>query len=308
MTLYRIIRYIFFLIFVGISIGYFIPREYTGIFHPIYNYLDYEYNSIPKRLNVPEHSASDIVNSLSTKIFRPIKVDISQLLDDLTSNFAFDSAIDKDFSDLSYLIETYLTHNEFFEDIVLSYNDRIIYKKNLNMLDSALVFKHQVETRRGIIKIDFVYNIQYLQSYVDRDVHPIILSYNTQFFYMLKYEDILNKVLSYQQQHETEKEFNLDKTYYVYTKTITNDLEHPLELYYLEKKEFNFANILQFFFLMLFPIFCIGLIVLDRKITSMIQQFNIENKHTGFLSQNSIDDESDSLEWLDDFIKQEDKQ
>lgn len=309
MSLYKIIRYFFFLVFVMITVCYFLPRNYMPWLSGFYTSLENTYNSIPEYFNMGKPDTGYfVIDDTKNNLLLPIERDVQNFFNDISSEFAIDSAIDRRFDDLNYLIQTYLIQNKFFEDVVLYYDDKMIYKKNQQISKNPIVLQYQQKTRRGMIVIDFIFNNMLLQDYVKNSDSPhTILYYRSKYFQSSENIKLTKKLIQYQQ--KTNGQYDFSSRYYLHKKLIDHNLIFPITVYYLEEKKASVAGFFQFLFLMLFPIFWGGIMVIDKSIVYGIQQHKIRQNQKEFLAQNNLMDidEDDSLDWLDEFVREEEK-
>lgn len=305
MLLYRTVRYFFFLMFVSFIVLFFVPRHFIPGLSSVYEVIENMYYSIPKYFNTNQQNmGNNIIENAEKKILSVPKQDIQNFIEDISSDFALDLAIDRNFDDLNYLISAYLMHNSSFEDIILYFNNEIIYKQNQQVSLSPIVFKQKRNIRRGIVTIEFIFKNELLSEFIKKNHDSLILNYRSQMFYTPNNSDIYTNTTLYLNKEDGRYDFN--NRYYLYKKTVLQGLEFPISIFYIEKKQFSVGNIFQFLYLLLIPMIWILFVFIDNQIIKYIQQRRFHQEHQESLKIHDKNEE-DSLDWLEEFVREEDE-
>ncbi|MGL4676405.1 MAG: hypothetical protein ACRCWI_01900 [Brevinema sp.] len=300
MNLYKLLRYCCFLFLVLVSILFFFPRNVVPYLSSFYQKLEEIYDNIPNMWATEKSEPVELMvqRQQEALLINPKNL-INNFLNDLSTDYALESAIDRDFNDLEYLVDTYLKHDKFFEDIVLYQNGMVIYKYNQVVSPQALVLIDSYKTRQGEILIELAFNTDLLQNQLDRSGQKIYLSYRSRIFSPLNAPSAQEFIDRYK--NHPDGKFTLTRQNFLYKKTIDEGLKTPLILFFIHQKNFGMGSILQFLFLLLFPLFWIVLIIVDRIIYHKLVLGKQKKEYNKFLHQPN-DDKEDNLEWLDRFV------
>ncbi len=299
--MYKLFRYLCFLCFVVLTVLYFFPQNNIPHLREFYQQLNTFYEEIPSHFSQEDQEYVDatLQKNANLLLLEPNN-NIKNFLNNLSTENALDLAIDRDFNDLEYLVGEYFLYNQFFEDIVLFYNGRIIYKYNQSPPSDLIVLTNDITTRRGVVHLEFGFQKQLLQKQLNQMQDSIIAKYRSSFFY--------SKEKEYSQDELEDLDSNNENNWKkVYKMTVSQQLKTPIDIYLVVKKSYGVGRILQVMFLMLFPLFWVLLAVVDRMIIKAIAVNEEKKQHKDFLSSmiQQTSDEED-LGWLDDFVSGED--
>ncbi|MGL5956084.1 MAG: hypothetical protein ACRC0X_05710 [Brevinema sp.] len=302
MNLYKLLRYCCFLFLVTLSILYFFPRDIIPYFSAFYQNIEEIYHKIPSMFIEEEIEPVEfIVQQQKELLLIDPKNTIYNFFSDLSVDYALEAAINRNFDDLEYLIETYLRDNRFFEDIVLYWNGTVIYKYNQVVSPQPIVFIEQRATRQGEMTLEFTFNTDLLQRQLNQLSQTIYLSYRSRIFSQEDAPSSRDWIDQYKNQPDGI--LPLDRRSFVYKSTINAGLKTPLILFFMYRENFGIGLIVQFLFLLLFPLCWVLLALIDRIIVRKLSLLRQKKEYKDFLYRtNQNTDKEDNLEWLDDFI------
>ncbi len=296
--MYKIFRYLCFLFFVVLTVLYFFPQSNIPHLNEFYQKITDFYYEIPSHFSQEESIENTLHRDVELLLLEPNNT-IKNFFNNLSTDNALDWAVDRDFDDLEYLVGEYFLYNEFFENITVFYNDRMIYKYAQSTPPESIVITNDRPIRRGDIHIEFAFKKEILLKQLDRLEDLIIISYGSEVLYS-KNKKVPQEVLDFID-NSNEKTRSI-----IYETTLHQQLKTPIKVYLVKQKTMGIGRILQILFLALFPLVWIILAIIDRKIINIIATHKEKQQQKDFLSsmiQQTSEDED--LNWLDDFVSGE---
>ncbi len=291
--MYKLFRYFFFLAYLLLIIMYFLPHpEFLSGF---YKRISDFYDDIPSHFTSDTEQAPDM-RSIEKALFAGVDKNINGFLNDLSVENALDMLLYRSYDDFVYLVDEYLAHNQYFEDIAVYEGSRIIYKLNQAPANNLITFVREYRTISGVISIEFMFNTKLLQNFVDKSYEPVVFEYRSRFFN----SDKINPSMLYDFKNPDGVYNIANQT--VYKATISQNLKTPLTIYVLKKDSFDLSDFMQILFIMCIPLIWVILMVLDRFIVKFIESMSQKRK------QKALSSEENDLDWLDKFVESEDKQ
>ncbi len=296
--MYKIFRYLCFLFFVVLTVLYFFPQHNIPHLNEFYQKITDFYYEIPSHFSQEESIENTLHRDVELLLLEP-NSNIRNFFNNLSTDSALDWAIDRDFDDLEYLVSEYFLYNEFFENITLFYNDRVVYKYAQTTSSSSIVITNDRPVRRGYIHLEFAFKKEILLKQLDRLEDLIIVSYGSGVIYS-KNKKVPQDVLDFID-NPNEKTRSI-----IYETTLHQQLKTPMQVYLVKQKTMGIGRILQILYLALLPLLWIVLAVIDKKLIHVIATNKEKQQHEDFLS-NMVQQtaEEEDLNWLDDFVSGE---
>ncbi len=297
--MYKIIRYLCFLSFIVLTVLYFLPQDNMPHLNVFYQKITDFYQDIPSHFSQEESAENTLNRDTELLLLEPNNI-IKNFFANLSTDNALDFAIDRDFDDLEYLISEYFLYNEFFENITLFYDDKMIYKYAQSISSKAMVITNDRPVRRGNIHIEFAFKKDFILKQLDKLEELIIIRDGAEVLYS-ENKNVPQDVLDFIKDSD-EKPRSI-----IYETTLQQQLKTPLQVYLVKQKTLGIGRILQILFLSLFPLGWIFLAIIDKKIVNIIAKQKEKQQHKDFLGnmiQNTTED--DDLNWLEDFVSGED--
>ena len=254
-----------------------------------------------------------LITQSSLDLLQEPQMLINDFFNNISTEYALEESIIRNHNSLEYLISEYLQYYEFFKDLIVYYDDGIIYKYSQFYSTSIINFEYEKKLRNNDnVTVEFVFDLAMLQSELNKMNTRMYLYYNDQFLYgkhlqNISQEDIEKYIKPYQNSSNKKIPFYNSKNLYVHT--ITDTLKYPLTVFIIdEPKGFNMGYLLQFLFILFFPVLFILLVVLDQVIFYKIKNSESKKVHNSNLKNiiNSNLEDDNSLDWIDHWAELDD--
>ncbi|MDK2819090.1 MAG: hypothetical protein KFW21_06550 [Spirochaetota bacterium] len=276
-----------------------IDQVYTNILHDFKDETDIDIETL--------------ITQSSLDLLKEPQMIINNFFNDISTEYALGESIKRNHEDLVYLISEYLQHYKYFRDFVVYQDEIMVYKyKQLYSL-SVIEFEYEKKLRDTTnVIVKFVFDLAMLQAELNKIDTSMYVLYNDTILYSQKIqslasEDIKKYIKPYQDSDKPQTYANESKGLYI--NTITENLKYPLTIFIVDKKsDFNIGYLVQFLFILLFPVLFILLIILDQIIYHKIKNLEnnkIYNNSLKNMTANNFEDEN-SLEWIDQWVELED--
>ena len=311
MIFYKLFRYLCFLILLIITGFYFFRTVEVPYLSNLYNTIDRIYTEIPN--NFKSENDTDIetlITQNSLDLLQEPQMIVNNFFNNISTEYALEESIMRNHNNLEYLISEYLQYYDFFRDLIVYKDDGIVYKYSQFYSTSTINLEYKKMLRNNnTVTVDFVFDLAMLQSELNKTDARMYLYYNNKFLYgkhlqNISQEDIEKYIKPYQNSSNQQKSFINSKNLYVHT--ITETLKYPLTVFMIDEPAgFNVGYLLQFLFILFFPVLFVLLAVLDQIIFYKIKNSENNKTHNSNLKNiiNSNLEDHNSLDWIDQWAE-----
>ena len=205
MIFYKLFRYFCFLILLIVTSFYFFRTVEIPYLSNLYNTIDRVYAEIPN--NFRGDNTTDLetlITQSSLDLLQEPQMLINDFFNNISTEYALEESIIRNHNSLEYLISEYLQYYEFFKDLIVYYDDGIIYKYSQFYSTSIINFEYEKKLRNNDnVTVEFVFDLAMLQSELNKMNTRMYLYYNDQFLYgkhlqNISQEDIEKYIKPYQ--------------------------------------------------------------------------------------------------------------
>ena len=311
MIFYKLFRYFCFLILLIITGFYFFRTVEIPYLSNLYSTIDRIYAEIPD--NFRDESDPDLetlITQESLDLLQEPRMIIDGFFSNISTEYALEESIVRNHNNLEYLISEYLQYYDFFRDLIVYNDNRIVYKYSQFYSSSIINFEYKKTLRNNDnVTVEFVFDLAMLQAELNKKHTRMYLYYNGLFLYgkslqNVSQEDIAKYIRPYQSSANTQKTFYNSKNLYVHT--ITDTLKHPLTLFIVdEPRGFNLGYLSQLLFILFFPALFILLAILDQVILHKIknsEDSRVHNSNLKSIITSNLED-NNSLDWIDQWAE-----
>ncbi|MGL4560679.1 MAG: hypothetical protein ACRCV0_00115 [Brevinema sp.] len=311
MTVYKIMRYFFFVFLIFYSL-LFIFKDIVQPFPRLvifFNELEDNYDQkigFVKNDN-QENIEKNIIEEINS-IFHPYLEKNKEFSTDFRFNLTLNAAMNQYFDDFEYLVQEYFESDPNFRDLILFKNNVPLYKHRNFYTNSSLTFDCVINKDTGV-SFKVVYDPKILEKLTQTYPNPLSIYYNNSqylsasFQQIISESDLKNKIVTVDNKIGLTK---ISRNWYLYTTIISNVVAEPIFISSIVKRNMNF-NILKLFYYLILPIFWLIVIWIDRIILRyFLFKKRITNYKKQFISSNQEKTEYDieeALNWFDRFIK-----
>ena len=309
MILYKLFRYLCFLILLVITGFYFFRTVEIPYLSNLYTTIDRIYEDIPN--NFKDENATDLeilITQNSVDLLQEPHMIINDFFNNISTEYALEESMSRKYDNLAYLISEYLQHYDFFRDIIVYHNDVVIYKYSQFYSTSVIDFEYEKILRnKDTVVVNFVFDLEMLQSELNKINTRMYLFYNNKFLYGQHLQDIaLTDIEKHIKPYQNSSKQQNSKNLYVHT--VTDTLKHPLTVFIIDERDvFDIVFLLQLLFTLFFPLLFILLVVLDQVVFYKIKNSENNRVHKNNLKNiitNNLKDDK-SLDWIDQWVELE---
>ena len=313
MIIYKLFRYIIFLLLLGTTAMYLMRHtvEIPSFLGNYFSILDKAHLSIRKSMlgNSEEMLAQDLQKEGDNLVLSYQELS-EDFFNDIGLETALFAALGRNFTDLHYMIEAYLTHYPEFKDVTVYENDNLIYKYNSSKRPSDFALRYNKNVYGENLVLEIEYDATILQDSVNKFTQAIIIKNQNTFYYNRKDKSItipfLNMIEGYYNPIDPASKLPNGKMLYSYK--LNDEFRFPLTLFIVSENKTQGADWINMLWALIFPAIWLALFFMDRFLSHFIYQKTQMRKQHQAMSQmaNFKDDNNekeDSLAWLDRFIK-----
>lgn len=313
MIFYKLFRYLCFLLLLVITGFYFFRTVEIPYFSNLYDTIDRIYVEIPNNFrDENDVNLETLITQNSIDLLQEPKRIINDFFSNISTEYALEESMMRKYDNLAYLVSEYLQHYDFFRDLIVYHDNVIIYKYSQFYSSSIIDFEYKKTLRNNDIVVKFVFDLAMIQSELNKINTRMYVFYNNKFLYGRHLQDIaltdIEKYIQpYQNISKQRTSFYNSKNLYVHT--ITDNLGYPLTLFMVnERSGFDIGYLLQFLFILSFPLMFILLMILDQVVFYKIKNSENNRVHNNNLKNimtNHLQDD-ESLDWIDQWVELED--
>ncbi|MGL4366758.1 MAG: hypothetical protein ACRCTQ_00525 [Brevinemataceae bacterium] len=309
MAVYKFFRYFVFL-FLGILFILYLTKDFVKPvtwFDPMFGAIDNFYDSVLKSDGMDiqnQKYLSETADMISSGFFQ----NINSMKSDLRFTASLGSALKYNFNDLEYLIQEYLAHLPLFRDVLLFKDKELLYKYRNIYLVNKFIVEYSTNLMDTNLNMQVVFDQKILEMLLSDIEQKMIIRYQGKIYYADKYDSIPSVLLDKINQFTDDKgQFDFSKKERVYVQEIKDHFDAPVTLFLVAPRSANFGyHLLRLFVMMIFPLFIVLLIVLDRLLYSYLRVYFEsmgQESSSGMSGGEGSQDLDDTLGWLDRFIK-----